>query len=79
MTPLDKARAGIRVTTIDKLRTIATLEELQGFVDQVRRGGDLTREEWEMVARMKAELQQQAIVSRHGEAKKKTGSHRRSP
>ena len=57
MTPLDKARAGIRIETIDKLRTIASLEELQGFVDQARQGGALTREEWAMVARMKIELQ----------------------
>lgn len=43
------------VTRLDKLRTVDSLEELQGFVDQVRRDQlDLTDEEKAEVARMKA-------------------------
>jgi len=62
MTPLEKYRAGLRVETIDKLRTCASLAELQGFVDQVRADQrDLTKEEWEMVARMKSEFQKSLI------------------
>lgn len=43
------------VTRLDKLRTVESLEELQGFVDQVRKDQtEFTREEAEEVARMKA-------------------------
>lgn len=58
MTPLEKYRAGVRVTLIDKLRTISDLAELEGFADQLRQSGqDVTKEEWAMIARMKIELQ----------------------
>lgn len=62
MTPIEKMRAGLKVETIDKLRTIATLPELQGFVDQVRADQrDLTKEEWELVARMKAQFLKEGL------------------
>lgn len=55
-----RIRAGVPVTTIDKLRTIGSLAELQGFVDQVRADQrDLTKEEWELVARMKAQMEKE--------------------
>jgi len=60
VTPLEKFRAGLDVTTIDKHRTISSLAELQGFVDQVRADQrELTKEEWELVARMKAQMQKE--------------------
>lgn len=55
MTPVEKHRRGESVTVIDKLRTIETLDELQGFVDQVRRDQrTFTPDEQAEVARLKA-------------------------
>jgi len=61
VTPLNKARQGIPITLIDKLRTIGSLAEMDGFKDQIRRDGqELTKDEWAMIARFKAELEQAA-------------------
>lgn len=41
---LAKARAGHPVTLADKLATIATIDELDGFVREVKRTGEMTDE-----------------------------------
>ena len=56
MRPLDLHRAGLPVTLSDKLRMIACLDEVQGFVDQLTKDkAEVTLDEWAMIARMKAE------------------------
>jgi hypothetical protein len=62
MKPLDLHRAGLPVTLSDKLRMIACLDELQGFVDQLTKDkAEVTPDEWAMIARMKAEFQRQRL------------------
>lgn len=63
MKPLDLHRAGMPVTISDKLRMIGCLEELNGFSDQlVKDNEQVTREEWAMIARMRAEFMRQKII-----------------
>lgn len=60
MTPLEKHRAGLPITLSDKLRQVASLSELQGFVDQITKDRrEVTREEWELIAGMKVEFLRQ--------------------
>lgn len=58
---ITRVRQGCSQDLIDKLKTIASLPELQGFIDGLRMTGqDRTPEEWQMVARFKAEMQRGA-------------------
>jgi hypothetical protein len=62
MKPLDLHRAGLPVTLSDKLRMIASLEELNGFADQlVADRAEVSKDDWAMIARMRVEFQRQKL------------------
>lgn len=57
LTPRDKYRAGHPVEVVDKLATITSIAELEGFKDQWRKDGKtFTENELAMIARFKTEL-----------------------
>jgi len=56
VTPKDKWRRGLPVTIEDKLETVTSAEELDGFRDQMRRDGRLTTDALAAIERRRLEI-----------------------
>ncbi len=56
MNPKDKWRRGFPVTLEDKLETVTSAEELDGFRDQMRRDGRLTTDALAAIERRRLEI-----------------------
>ena len=56
MNPKDKWRRGVPVTLEDKLETVTSAEELDGFRDQMRRDGRLTTDALAAIERRRLEI-----------------------
>ncbi len=56
MNPKDKWRRGFPVTLEDKLETVTSAEELDGFRDQMRRDGRLTADALAAIERRRLEI-----------------------
>lgn len=56
MTPINKWRRGVPVTLEDKLETVTSAEELDGFRDQMRRDGRLTTDALAAIERRRLEI-----------------------
>lgn len=56
MTPINKWRRGVPVTLEDKLETVTSTAELDGFRDQMRRDGRLTTDALAAIERRRMEI-----------------------
>lgn len=56
MTPISKWRRGVPVTLEDKLETVTSADELDGFTDQMRRDGRLTTDALAAIERRRMEI-----------------------